>query len=656
MRSTLSQLFGWVASVALVVAGWAALVDGFVAVLHGAGFKVALAISLVSASLGVIVGSAIAPFVAAVHVVAGGAKARAPWLAWLVILVAAFALLYLRVRPFQYDAALAYLAIVVLGAFMVTATVAFGATKPKWTGAVANGLLAVGGVGAVLWLGPENYPQLHDVVHVVALSAVASAFWPALSTVRASLSKSVTVIGMSALVCAATLLSVDRWAPQWRTTAVLHTELFNSFSAALHRAIDRDRDGFSPAFWGGDCDDSNDQVYPGAHDLPGGNDDNCNGALPQDAALPRSRGLAEPHGSASLPQGAIDRLILISIDTMRPELLRPDVMPNLYALAEKGARFSRAYPGGTCTQISLPLFHRPRSDLPSVIGKIVSAGIDAYSVPFQGRRGFPKPAARAEIDSDDERTKTEPGLRFLKAESTQPKYLWIHYKGLHLPYKMWPQHDTPPSVPPLHPAYVSEAMHLDDVLAPLTTWLTDPSRLARSMIVITSDHGEGMNEHGVKSHCHAAWEEITRVPAVVVARGVRPGVYSQLVTLRGLPATLLGAFGLSEEAEAVELFGRSWLRIIDAPEAPLNEFVVTRTSRRSSGRRTHAPVVAMVADRYKLVYGIEDQISELYDLKDDPGEQLNLATTRPDVVTTMRRRLTTMIDLDGFPGTVKVGR
>ena len=483
-------------------------------------------------------------------------------------------------------------------------------------------------------------------------SAVGRWLSPWLNRPKAALALTGAGVALSLLI----LANVDRWAPGWRTAAVLHTELNNSYAAPFRRLLDRDGDGFSPILWGGDCDDEDASVYPGSIDLPGGLDTNCNGAIPTKNNNAQARGLAAPEGSSALPFGEIDRLVLLTIDTFRPELLREDIMPRLSKLAAYGARFTRAYPGGTCTSVSLPLFHAPLTHAPPVIDQIVGAGVDAYSVPFQGRRGFPTPEKMAVIDQSNEHTFTEPALNFLKREGTRPKYLWVHYKGPHAPYETWPDADDPPSVPPLEPAYLSEAMHLDRVIAPLVDWLMEPSRIGRSMVVITSDHGEGMNEHGVKSHCHGAWEEILKVPAVLLAPGVRPGNYDQLITHRGLPATLLGAFGLGEKSNEAEHFGRSWLRVVQAPDAPLNDFVVVRSSRRSSGRRTHAPLAVMIAERFKLVYGIEDQIAELFDLKDDPEERHNLVFKKPDIVEAMTFRLNTMIDLDGYPGTVEVGR
>lgn len=122
-----------------------------------------------------------------------------------------------------------------------------------------------------------------------------------------------------------------------------HAPLGRYSLAVLRKATDRDHDGFSARFGGGDCDDKDPRINPSAVDVPGnGVDEDCSGA--DTPAVTH----AEPVAAA--PTRAKRRsynVILITVDTLRTDLgfmgYPKPVSPNLDALAEKSTVFERAY-------------------------------------------------------------------------------------------------------------------------------------------------------------------------------------------------------------------------------------------------------------------------------------------------------------------------
>ncbi|HEY1146475.1 MAG TPA: sulfatase-like hydrolase/transferase, partial [Allosphingosinicella sp.] len=122
--------------------------------------------------------------------------------------------------------------------------------------------------------------------------------------------------------------------------------------ALVRKLTDRDHDGASPYFAGGDCDDHDKRRSPLAVDVPGnGVDEDCSGSDTPAVALSEASVTA---GEAARPRLGDQKevpkdlnLIFITVDTLRPDLgfmgYPKPVSPNLDKLAEKSVIFDDAY-------------------------------------------------------------------------------------------------------------------------------------------------------------------------------------------------------------------------------------------------------------------------------------------------------------------------
>ena len=154
-----------------------------------------------------------------------------------------------------------------------------------------------------------------------------------------------------------------------------------------------------------------------------------------------------------------------------------------------------------------------------------------------------------------------------------------------------------------------------------------------SLVIITSDHGEGLGQHGFWSHGMNLYDESLRVPLLVRWPGDRaPGsVHHGPVSLLDLAPTMLAAADVSHPGS---LPGRDLRRLLAAPEADPVPFVAQRMrylpAQRPPGLRNWRPGdgFAVLSGDLKYIQD-EGESPELYDRSDDPLELRNLLLAGP---------------------------
>src|SRR5262249_1772321 len=138
-------------------------------------------------------------------------------------------------------------------------------------------------------------------------------------------------------------------------------------------------------------------------------------------------------------------------------------------------------------------------------------------------------------------------------------FLFINVMDAHEPYKALPPWNAlyPPEPPPYpcdDPAeagrriaqYDGELRYIDDHLRILFDVIPRRGRWNDAMVIVTSDHGEQLGEHGVWGHTGDPWHRLVHVPLIVkYPRGAHRGVEERPVSLAALPDTILAALGRS---------------------------------------------------------------------------------------------------------------
>ena len=184
--------------------------------------------------------------------------------------------------------------------------------------------------------------------------------------------------------------------------------------------------------------------------------------------------------------------------------------------------------------------------------------------------------------------------------------------------------------------YDGAIAYLDACVQSIFTALEAHGLFDETVVAITGDHGEELDEHGYWYDHHGLYDNVLHVPLMLryppkLRSGRRVGGYNQH---KDLVPTILE---LAEIDAGIDFDGRSLLPMIEG-EVPSHEseFYITECAwMRKHGWRT---------PQWKLIRALEPDFHsmppvELYNLVEDPEEKFNIAEELPEVVAALTARL-----------------
>jgi arylsulfatase A-like enzyme len=263
---------------------------------------------------------------------------------------------------------------------------------------------------------------------------------------------------------------------------------------------------------------------------------------------------------------------------------------------------------------------------------------------FNVLKGFSEVSEAGKFERDG-RITTDDAIELMRA-SPEPYFIVVHYYDAHAPYRpplkyldlvaSQTERDGLVSVRPgeLGPAEAAQRKILnydgcirfaDHCISRLVNFIDETGSWEQTVFMVTADHGEALGEHGVFGHGAEAYDDVLKVPLIITYPEAFPGpkrVDAQ-VRLLDLHPTILEIAQVPDRqcGEGVSLVPLVYGHGREARPGsflPLDVALCDCTNRGAPGK------LALRTEVWKIVLEPLTSLVELYNLTEDPAEDMNL--------------------------------
>jgi arylsulfatase A-like enzyme/Tfp pilus assembly protein PilF len=254
-------------------------------------------------------------------------------------------------------------------------------------------------------------------------------------------------------------------------------------------------------------------------------------------------------------------------------------------------------------------------------------GFDYYYDRFDSTRS--KAGSLEGLERRAEQVSRE-ALRWMELQAGRSFFAWLHFYDPHAPYAPPEPFKTRYAGNP----YDGEIAYTDSVVGKVLDFLIRKNWYQNALIVLTSDHGEDLGDHGENTHGYFVYDSTVRVPLIIK-----------------LPGGKYAGKAISSQVRTIDIFP-TVLQILRAPSVPqvqgrglfpLIALGVRRSAENAYGETYYpyyhfgwSPLRYIRTDRLKF---IDAPQPELYDIVSDPAETKNLEASHSALANELRDRL-----------------
>jgi len=246
-------------------------------------------------------------------------------------------------------------------------------------------------------------------------------------------------------------------------------------------------------------------------------------------------------------------------------------------------------------------------------------------------------------------------IEWLKKRRKGRFFLWIHYMDPHEPYlppdpwldsicsreealeinlQFCTKNISEDQIELIEKAkllYDAEVRYVDYCVGDLIEIFNELGLLEDTIIILTADHGEAFFEHGERGHPdHILYEEVLRVPLIIY--GIDEKKVVEPVQLLDLSPTILSILEIEkpETFQGKDLRSGSEIGIIsESAKFDLDSY----------SYNLKKMVISYRTSKWKLIFHLQDNKCELYNLLKDPWEQRNVSKENNEISKELKQKI-----------------
>jgi choline-sulfatase len=354
-------------------------------------------------------------------------------------------------------------------------------------------------------------------------------------------------------------------------------------------------------------------------------------------------------------------VLLVTIDTFRADRVGTGVAPAIDRLAPSGVRFTAAR---SAVPLTLPSHTTIHTGLLPPAHGVRENGVDALAGTHQTIARLLKGAGydtaafvgafvldhrfglAQGFDTYDDQIPRDPdatdrleaerpasvvidhALAWIEGRSpVAPFFVWVHLYDPHAPYNPPSEFRARTSTP-----YDGEIAYADSQLARVLDALWARGLMDRTVVAVAGDHGEGLGEHGERTHGMLVYDSTLRVPLIIAAPGQAAATRNEAVSLTDLAPTILRVAGVTPP-DAMK--GRDLLDTVRLPpsrNASADLYSETEYPRVAGW----SPLRALTDGRWMTIRA--GAATEVYDLRSDPRQERDVAASQALLAAAMAAR------------------